>query len=116
MVHGQDAVEAAPGSGAEEAVGGEGSEGEDALGLGLLDGGCYLLLLLGAEQAAVAGVRVEAQHGDLGTVDAEVLRQRLAEVLDLVQDEILGDGGGDVLDWKVSGGHGHAHQVVEENH
>ena len=46
---------------------------------GLLDGGDDDVLLLGAEQAAVAAVRVEAEHGDARLVHHEVLLEGLVD-------------------------------------
>ena len=72
VVHRERGVEVLEMVEAEETVGGEGAEGEDALVGGLLDGGDDDVLLLRAEQAAVAAVRVEAEHGDARLVHDEV--------------------------------------------
>ena len=116
VVHRQRGVEILEMIEAEEAVGGEGTEGEDALVGGLLDGGDDDVLLLGAEQAAVAAVRVEAEHGDARLVHHEVLLEGLVDQAQLAQDALFGDLRGDVLEGNVARDDGQAQAVADHEH
>ena len=64
-------------------------------------GGDYNLLLFGAQQPAVAAVRIEAEHAYPGVAYAEILLQRLLHQAELAHYLILGDGGGDILERNV---------------
>ena len=106
VVHRQRRIETAVVPESEIAVGGVGTEGEDAFLLRLEDGREDDVLLFVAKQAAVAAVRVQAQHGDLRPRDGEVALQRLVHEAELGEDAFLGDGRRDVLQRDVAGGHG----------
>ena len=75
MIHGQGSIEAGVVAKAEEAVRRIRTVGQNALL------GCFLycrkdnLLLLVADKAAVAAVRVESEHSNLGLIYAEVPAQ-----------------------------------------
>ena len=116
VVHRQRGVEILEMIEAEVAVGGEGTEGEDALVGGLLDGGDDDVLLLGAEQAAVAAVRVEAQHGDARLVHHEVLLEGLVDEAQLAQNALFGDLRGHVLEGNVARDDGEAQAVADHEH
>ena len=116
VVHRQRGVEILEMVQPEVAVRGEGTEGEDALVGGFLDGGDDDVLLLGAEQAAVAAVRVEAEHRDARLVHHEVLLEGLVDEAQLAEDPLLGDLRGDVLEGNVARDNGQAQAVADHEH
>ena len=61
-------------------------------------------------------MRIQAQHGNLRSVDAEILNQTLVQIFYLACYQLLGDCRGDILHRQMRSGHSHPHQVVIENH
>ena len=116
MVHGQNAVVAGVSPSGEEPVGGEGAEGQHAGLVGLDDRRADDLLLLAAQEPAVAGVGVERQHGDAGLDDAEVLLERAAQRVEVGDDLLARDAGGDLRHGDVLGDQSHAQAVAAEDH
>src|SRR5207248_8833428 len=72
VIHRDDDVELAAAGAREERVGGQGTGDVEAVGAGRLDGGNDRALLLVAEQALLAGVRVEPGPGDAAAPPAGV--------------------------------------------
>ncbi len=116
VVHGQHTIEMAVGAAAEEAVGGVGPHGRDALGHQLARGGQDAFAVLGAQRATVARVGVQAQQGQAGVGDAEVAQQALVEEPGLGHDAVRGDGRGHVLQRDVAGDGAHAQAVGHQHH
>ncbi len=116
MIHGHDAVEAAIVARAEETVGREGSESEYTLLAGLLYAGDYHILLLVAEQTAVAGMRIEREHSDARTLESEVAAQRLVERTDGFGHRLAGDGLCHFRNGEMGAHESHTDVIVEKNH
>ena len=103
VVHGQNAVVFGVSAAGEEPVGRKGPEGQHAFAECLDDGRFDDLLLLAAQQSAVAGVGVEGHHGDARLDDAEVLDERAAQRVQLFDDAFFGDAAGDLRNGDVFG-------------
>lgn len=116
MVHCEDAVELGVGTAAEEAVGGVGTEGEDAALGSLSDGGGDDFGFLIADDTCVACVGVEGEDGDAGTVDAEVLDERAVEGNDLIGDGLGCDFACYGREGFVDGDEGHAQVFATHYH
>jgi len=97
VVHREGRVEILVVAQPEISVRGERAEGEYALLGGLADGRDDDVLLLGAEQPAVAAVRVEAEHPDARLVDDEVLLEGLVDQAQLAEYLLLRDLRGHIL-------------------
>ena len=65
VVHGDDGVKVTGSGAQEDRIGRDGAGDVQALGAQTSDGGLDELLLLGAEQAVLAGVRVEPGDGQV---------------------------------------------------
>ena len=91
MVHGQDCVVLAVVTAAEEAVGGEGAGHDHVLLLGFEHRRADHFALFFADRAVVARVRVESQHGNYGSLDAEVTLKRGAHDAQLLENAVFGD-------------------------
>ena len=74
VVHGNHGVEVARGGAQEDGVRRDRARDVPALGAQLLDGRLDQLGLLGAEQAVLAGVRIQARDGDVRLVPDDVAR------------------------------------------
>ena len=116
VVHGKGGVELLVHSHSEIAVGGEGTEGLDALFRGLFDRRNYYVLLLMAQQAAVAAVRVKAENSDAWIVDSEILLERSLHEAELANDLIHGNGSGNIAERNMSGDHAHFEAVRNHEH
>src|SRR5207302_5410924 len=79
VIHRDDDVELAAAGPREERVGGKGTGDVEAVGAGRLDGGNDRVLLLVAEEALLAGVRVEPGHRDAAARSAEILERALGQ-------------------------------------
>ena len=116
VVHGQHAVERLITAMGEETVGGERAESVHALVGKLFYSRDYHLILFHAEQASVAGVRIEGEHGYARVGYAEVALQRLVENSGFLNNTLLGYGLGNVFYRQVGGNQRHTHNVVKKNH
>ncbi len=85
VIHGHDAVELAAMGPHEQRVGRPGTADVDAGFAGRRHGGSDERLFLVAEQAAVAGVRIEGRDADARR-PAEQTRQQVVEQVDLLAD------------------------------
>ena len=116
MVHGQDAVVFGVSAAGEKSVGRERPEGQHALAERLDDGRLDDLLLLAAQQSAVAGVGVEGHDGDAGLDDPEILDERTAQRVQVFDDPLPGDAAGDLRHGDVLRDQSHAQQVAAHDH
>ena len=116
VVEGQDAVELVEFAAAEEAVAGEGTIGEDAVGLGLVDDGTDDLEVEVADDAVVAGMGVEGEDGDFGDGDAEVALEALVHEGDFLEQQVVGERVGDILEGEVVGDDADADAVADHEH
>ncbi len=120
MVHGDDEVEAGAAVGlgdgvAEDGVGGEGTPGVDAVAGGDLDGGGDDAGFFVAEEAALAGVGVQAADGDAGALDSEPAAGVVSEV-DGVEDPADGEDIAHLHEGEVGGGEDDAEVLADEHH
>ena len=116
MIHCEGGVELLVVSHSEISVGRERPEGEYAFFDRLLDGGDDDGLLFGAEQSAVAAVRVEAEHADAGIVDAEVLLERLFHQAQFAEYLFFGDGSRHLLEGNVASDDAHFQPFADHQH
>ena len=116
MVESEDAVEFVELLGAEEAVGGEGAVGEDAVGLCFVDDGHDDASVEVADDAVVAGMWVEGQDGDFGACDAEVALEALVEECYFVDEEVVGQCCRYVFEGEVVGDDADAYAVANHEH
>src|SRR5438132_446784 len=80
------------------------------------DGGADDPRLLVAEQAAVAGVRVQGAHADPRPAAGEQLRQDAVEQVDRRPHRLRPDEGEDVAQGRVQGDVGHGQPVAVQEH
>ena len=116
MVESEYAVELVELFGAEEAVGGEGAVGEDAVGLSFVDDGHDDTSVEVAYDAVVAGMWVECEDGDFGACDAEVALEALVEECDLLEEEVVGESRGYVFEGEVVGDDTYTYAVTDHEH
>ena len=116
VIEGKDAVELIELRASEKAIAGEGAIGEDAFGLHLVDDGTDDLLVEVADDAIIAGMRVEGQHGNLGTSDAEVALEALIHQHHLVEEQVVGKRAGHILQRIVVGHDADADAVADHHH
>ncbi len=115
VVHGHHGVVEPVGTDPEEAVGRERSEDQIAPTAGFFERGNDRLVLLAAQHAPVAGMRVQAEHRDLGPIDPEILNQAVVNDLDRLQNSLAGHPFRHVPDRDVAGHQSDA-QVVRHHH
>ena len=101
---------------AQKPVGGEGTEGQDALPERLDDGRTNRLLLLAAHESAVSGVGIQGHDGDARLDHSEVLDERAAQRRQVADDLLFGDAAGDLRDGDVFRHEAHAQPVAAHDH
>ena len=116
MIHGQYAVKFRVHTRSPEAVGGVWAEYVDLVFAGFVDGGDYLILLLGADEAVFAVVGVEGKHGDTWMRAGEIGCQRAVEGLDMLKHLLASHLFGYFRDGSVDGDQCHAHAFGAEDH
>ena len=76
---------------AKETVGRVGAESHDTLVVRLLDGRTNNLLFFLANQTIIACMRIQSQHRNARTTNAEILQQRVGQRVQLAQDTLFSD-------------------------
>ena len=115
VIHGKDAIELSIVAIAEEIVGRIGSKGLDALRSQFLDGRTDNLLFLIAEDTVLTATWIEGKHGYARIGNAHVATQRLVENFSLVNNLLLRDGIGHILQRHVVGDEGDAQVVAHQD-
>ena len=116
VIHGKHAIEVGVLLVAEKSVGCVGPECRDFAIYGFLYGGNYHGLLFLAQQAAVAGVRIERKHCYARAHHAKIALERIVKLYYLLKHQFLGDSAADVGHGHMGGDQCHAHIFAEKYH
>ena len=115
MIHGQHAIETIVVGTTKESIGGIGAEGLNVLSLQFGDGRGNDLLLLFAQCTVFATTRIQRQHGNTRTGDAQVATQSLMEQASFLHNLLFGDSLRDILHGHIVGNQRHAEIVVHQD-
>ena len=116
VIHGKHTIEVGVLLVAEKSVGCVGPECRDFAIYGFLYGGNYHGLLFLAQQAAVAGMRIERKHCYARAHHAKIALERIVKLYYLLKHQFLGDGAADVGHGHMGGDQCHAHIFAEKYH
>ena len=116
VVHSQHRIILAVATHSKEAIGRKGTKSQHTRLVGLHNGGFDNLLLLGAEQAAIACVGVECQHRNPRLTHPKVLLERLLKLANAFHNELLGERSRHLRHGQVYGCKAHLHHIAAHQH